>query len=311
MCPGPSPAHVSNPAAWAPSDPPAGAAPLGPATRRGRSSRASTWRRIWGWESPPMVPSTARSEPSGRVTSAGDSVCGGRRPGPSSAGWPGARRKPMPRSWRKIPVAGSTRWAPQPDGVRLDQRDAHALADRRRSTTVVPPRAAERAGGRPGRSGSMAARRRGQALGSSSAAAVGAVVEHRVAVDARAPGPPRPAGGPSAGSSGSSGSVAGRSATAAPASVQVALRRRRGRRARRGPTRSTPSGSTHSAWVRARSSGVNTPAAEREQPVAELARGRSPSGPRRRPPRGPRPRRAGGSACPAGSRPPAAMAGSR
>ena len=80
-----------------------------------RSRRARSWTRIWGCESPPIVPSTARSEPSGRVTRAGDSVCGGRRPGAHIAGCPSPSVKPMPRSWRKTPVAGSTMCAPHPE----------------------------------------------------------------------------------------------------------------------------------------------------------------------------------------------------
>ena len=67
----------------------------------------SSCSRICGCVSPPIVPMTARSEPSGRVTSAGASVCGGRRPGPYSAGWPGSSEKPMPRLCRPMPVAGS------------------------------------------------------------------------------------------------------------------------------------------------------------------------------------------------------------
>ena len=49
------------------------------------SSRARSCSTTWGCVSPPIVPTTACSAPS-RVTSAGASVCGGRRPGASSAG---------------------------------------------------------------------------------------------------------------------------------------------------------------------------------------------------------------------------------
>ena len=46
--------------------------------------------------------------------SAGDNVCGGRRPGPNSAGWPASRLKPIPRLWRLIPVFGSASHDPSP-----------------------------------------------------------------------------------------------------------------------------------------------------------------------------------------------------
>ena len=49
----------------------------------------------------------------GSVTRSGDSVCGGRRPGASSAGWPASSENPMPRLCRKIPVPGTTTWQPQ------------------------------------------------------------------------------------------------------------------------------------------------------------------------------------------------------
>ena len=52
-----------------------------------RNRRAASWSRICGWASPPIVPNTATSSLP-RDASAGDSVCGGRRPGPNSAGWP-------------------------------------------------------------------------------------------------------------------------------------------------------------------------------------------------------------------------------
>ena len=79
------------------------------------SSRARSWRTTWGCESPPIVPSTARSSPPGPVTSAGERVCGGRRPGPYSAGWPGRRENPMPRLWSSTPVPGTATWLPKPD----------------------------------------------------------------------------------------------------------------------------------------------------------------------------------------------------
>ena len=45
------------------------------------NSRAASCRRICGWASPPIVPNTAARSPP-RVASAGESVCGGRRPRP-------------------------------------------------------------------------------------------------------------------------------------------------------------------------------------------------------------------------------------
>ncbi len=56
----------------------------------------------------------SRSEPSGRVTRAGTSVCGGRLPGASSAGCPGVRLKPVPRFWSPMPVRGSNSRVPNP-----------------------------------------------------------------------------------------------------------------------------------------------------------------------------------------------------
>ena len=43
----------------------------------------------------------------------GERVCGGRRPGATSAGWPGTSEKPTPRLCRKTPVVGSTRCEPK------------------------------------------------------------------------------------------------------------------------------------------------------------------------------------------------------
>ena len=166
---GPSPAQVSNP----PCSPGAAAEhpAAGPTARPGdspwRSSRASTCSRIWGCESPPMVPSTARSEPSGRVTSAGASVWGGRRPGASSAGWPGAEAEadaPVVEedAGRRLDEVGAP-----PRRVRLDERDAHAVAvDGAARRSSRRPAAAAMLGGR--RSGSMPARRAARRPGSSS-----------------------------------------------------------------------------------------------------------------------------------------------
>ena len=102
--------------------------------------------------------------------------------------------------------------------------------------------------------------------------AVGAVVEHGGPVVAGARGPPRRAGGPTAGSSGSSGRG---SPLGDPRAGQreVALRRRGRRSSRSWPHASSASGSTQSAWRAARSA------------AGVLARRRAAGGPRRRRPR--------------------------
>ena len=68
---------------------------------------------ICGCASPPMAPTRCVSAPPSVVTSMGERVCGGRRPGATSAGWPAASEKPTPRLCRKTPVAGSTRCEPK------------------------------------------------------------------------------------------------------------------------------------------------------------------------------------------------------
>ena len=55
------------------------------------NSRAASCSRICGWASPPIVPNTARSQPSAVVASAGHRVCGGRRPGAELGRVAGAR----------------------------------------------------------------------------------------------------------------------------------------------------------------------------------------------------------------------------
>ena len=116
--------------------------------------RATSWARICGWASPPIVPSTAATAPS-RRTRAGHSVCGGRRPGANSAGWPSASENPRPRFCRLIDVVGSTRHEPKPGRVGLDQADRPAVrvsgaqvrgvAVRRAGSTAAPPTRTRRA----------------------------------------------------------------------------------------------------------------------------------------------------------------------
>ena len=112
--------HVSKPVAGPRSaQRPAPTASAGLASWRNR--RAASWSRICGWASPPIVPKTAASS-SALVAMAGQSVCGGRRRGPYSAGWPAWRLNPRPRLCRLMPVVGSTSHEPNPaalDWIRL------------------------------------------------------------------------------------------------------------------------------------------------------------------------------------------------
>ena len=122
----------------------------------------------------------------------GERVCGGRRPGATSAGWPGTSEKPTPRLCRKTPVVGSTRCEPKSsalDWVSETPRPSASMAQRcvvspspRRATSG--PRACR------GRARRRAApwrapdpgRRGGQPRRVEERVAVGAVEEHRRAV---------------------------------------------------------------------------------------------------------------------------------
>ncbi len=220
--------------------------------RRGGAGRGAAARPAAGCRRP-SCRRTACSAPS-RVTSAGASVCGGRRPGASSAGWPASRLKPMPRLWRNTPVPGTTRWQPQPGGVRLDERHAHARRRRRRRGRWCRRSRRRRADG-AARSGSMAARR-----GSKRSGCEEGLRRRRARGAPRAgrspPGaPPRRGGAPTPASSGSVGRSRP-SAIQAAGEGEVALRRRRDRphlvapRGRGGAVRPTSASGT------ARSSGV-------------------------------------------------------
>src|ERR1700680_3541730 len=91
---------------------------------------------------PPRVATLARSEPAPSVSNVGVSVCGGRRPGPYSAGCPGCSEKLEPRSCRATPNPGTNRIEPQP--TKFDCSIDTAM--RCSSTTLmatVPPGTAE------------------------------------------------------------------------------------------------------------------------------------------------------------------------
>ena len=131
-----------------------------------------------GWASPPVGRARRRAAPS-RVASAGTSVCGGRRPGVSSAGCPGAREKPSPRLCRLMPVVGSTSHEPKPeafDWIRLTAQPAVVGRAQVRRVAGVGCRRSAAA-----RSGSIVPARRDGA--SEQSGAVGAVVEHVRAIE--------------------------------------------------------------------------------------------------------------------------------
>ena len=235
---GPPLVHVSNPVARPRS------AQRGARRRRRRrdcraaNRRAATCSRICGWASPPIVPNTAASAPS-RVAIAGHSVCGGRRPGASSAGWPGCRQKPRPRLCRLIPVVGSTSHEPKPDAldwIRLTARPAASAVHR----YVVSPAAAA-TGRRPARSTSTARPRSSMAASRAAPSAASWSTSGRSKPAVAAASTSRWA---HAASSGSSGSPTRRRARAAP-SEQVALRvradRATARPRRRRPAAARPS----------------------------------------------------------------------
>ena len=94
--------------------------------RRATRRPARSWSTTCGWVSPPMVPRTARSDPSRCWTRAGASVCGGRRPGRYSAGWPAVTENPWARLWRKMPTSGTATADAPIAGVGLDERHRHA-----------------------------------------------------------------------------------------------------------------------------------------------------------------------------------------
>ena len=206
-----------------------------------------------------------RASPS-RSRSAGASVCGGRRPGASSAGWPGSREKPRPRLCRLMPVVGSTSHEPKPGGVRLDQADGPpAVVGRAQVRRVAGVDAGAGRGGdrvrvdrrrRAGRSRASSGTRRPRR---------GAPPGDRT----RRPWPPRQTGAPTPRRRDRPGSPT-RSTSAAMPSDEVALRvgRRWCELVRRTPRREHV---TQSACDRSRSAAREPPAAELEQALAERA----------------------------------------
>jgi len=86
----------------------------------------------------PMVPSTESRAPSSAVTTTGESVCGGRRRGPYSAGWPCCSEKPMPRLCTKIPWSSSKSWDPKPAPLDM-MRETPVRSRSTTHTHVVPP----------------------------------------------------------------------------------------------------------------------------------------------------------------------------
>ncbi len=124
----------------------------------------------------------------------GERVCGGRRPGATSAGWPGTSEKPTPAIVQEDPGRGPTRWEPKSSALDCVSEMPRPSASMRAQVRGVPvAQAGRRRGpivprGRARRRAAPAVRadpggRRGQPPRSSSrAVAVGAVVEHGGAV---------------------------------------------------------------------------------------------------------------------------------
>ena len=189
MWPGPSRCHRSKPprsasgvAGPAPSTqrPPA---PPGRATRRGATAGRAAGPRSGAGRRRPCCP----ARPAAAVGSGderGRQGVGRPPPGASSARWWGTRLKPMPRSCRKMPVSGSTMWAPQPGA--FDWTASRPCArGRPRSTRWCRPR---RPAARSARRGIDQAAAGVEAGGVDQPRAVGAVVEQLLALAARHPG---------------------------------------------------------------------------------------------------------------------------
>ena len=182
--------------------------------------------------------------PSGRVTSAGARVCGGRRPGRVLGRVAGLQAEADAPVVQQHAGAGHGDVAAELVGVRLDQADRHAVARRRRRGTW----SRRRGRGRRRRSGACGSKRAAAARSrssASSAAPSAPVVEHVEPVVGRPAGPPPPAGGPTPASSAVGQLVAGDQLGDAgrgqrSGSPATAAARSRGR----GPTPGAPSGST-------------------------------------------------------------------
>ena len=233
-----------------------------PGCRRGRTAAP---RPAGGSAAGHRRPSSRTRRPARRrrVAIAGHRVCGGRRPGRSSAGWPSRRLNPRPRSWRLMPVVGSTSHDPKPDAL-----------DWIRLTAVPPASAVHRYVVSPGAGGNRpvagvldvdepgALVDRRQQCG-----AVGPVVEHVRPVERRRRLLPRRGRAPNAASSGSSGSP---SALGQPGGAEQEVALRVGPIVSSStPNAAAPSGSTQSACDSARSASAKCPAPSVEQAIAE------------------------------------------
>ena len=198
-----------------------------PATDGRARSRASTCSRIWGWPSPPMVPSTAWSVAVGTGDQRGRERVGRATPGPVLGGVAGHEGEPDAPVVQDDPGRRLEEVAAEARGVRLDQRHAHALAvDGAQVGGVVrrsPPdgsaasAAAEASDGIPSRGEPRRCRAARRRRRRPTAPPDG---------PARPPSPRRPGRPPRRRSSGSSGRPS-RSASQAAGQRQVALRRGR------------------------------------------------------------------------------------
>ena len=155
----------------------------------------------------------------------GEACAGGRRPGANARRVPSASVKPMPRSCRKMPVAGSTMWAPHPEA--FDWMSVTPMRSRSTAQTTVVPPAAGGGPRRPAGRGRRCARWAVEPVRQRAARRR----RRRRAARRRGRRPPTRAASASrcaqAGSSGSSGSVEPGGDAGAGGQRQVALRGRR------------------------------------------------------------------------------------
>ena len=149
--------------------------------------RASSCRSTCGWLSPPIVPSTAARSPAGVVTSSGERVCGGRRPGVELRGVARLQAEPDAPVVQEDAGAGDHEVAP-PVG-RVDwMRDTPVPSASVAHRWIVPPGAAGDTG-EVRAAGSMAAAARAEPVQvESRARPVGLVVQDRGAVVPGLPG---------------------------------------------------------------------------------------------------------------------------
>ena len=233
------------------------------------NSRAASWSRICGWASPPIVPNTAAKRPSDAWRAPGDSVCGGRRPGPSSAGCPARQVEAEAAVVQVDPGVRLDEVAAEAGRVRLDQRHADpppsrrsrrctGTSCRRRASARCVPRRARGRSGRAGASISASSAAPSASSWSTSGRSKPAAVAASISRWAHR------------GSSGSSGRSS-RSASRGRAEREVALRVRADRVQVDAERRRAVSGSTQSACVRGEVGLGEQAGAEFEQTVAERA----------------------------------------